>query len=297
LILSGPNLFPNVVELEAHNQFKFSPYDGINKTMDIHHHRLRLGLSQIQADIRDVSFAFRRKKGWPKISDRGLADVVIAGKGISVEVDIETVHNRRDSVFRVRNVKTQVDTLTFSIRDSKHNLLYKFIRATATGVIKKAIAAAVSVAIRTALGHLDDQLTEIRNNVEEAKKSDENTRTQALKDLYARKKETAKANAEEAKHQAEEKPGKFKIVANRDSMVSRLGDVTLLAFLLTFRSTPTWVTTPRNLLSHECGRPRISHTLAGSGTRRLSTCSTSNTQLSPATTTQPPSRVPLQVTA
>jgi len=220
LILSGPNLFPNVVELEAHNQFKFSPYEGINKTMDVHHHRLRLGLSQIQADIRDVSFAFRRKKGWPKISDRGLADVVIAGKGISVEVDIETVHNRRDSVFRVRNVKTQVDTLTFSIRDSKHNLLYKFIRATATGVIKKAIAAAVSTAIRTALGHLDDQLTEIRNNVEEAKKSDDATRTQALKDLYARKKETAKANAEEAKHNAEEQPGKFKIVANRDSMIN-----------------------------------------------------------------------------
>jgi len=71
LILSGPNLFPNIIELEAHNLFKFSPYDNINRTMDTQHHRFRLGLSQIQADIRDCAFAFRRKSGWPKFSDHG----------------------------------------------------------------------------------------------------------------------------------------------------------------------------------------------------------------------------------
>ena len=65
------------------------------------HHRFRLGLSQIQADMRDVNFAFRRKSGWPKLSDHGLADVVIAGKGISIEVELETVENRRDTVFKV----------------------------------------------------------------------------------------------------------------------------------------------------------------------------------------------------
>jgi hypothetical protein len=32
LILSGPNLFPNVVTLESFNSFKFSPYQNINKT-------------------------------------------------------------------------------------------------------------------------------------------------------------------------------------------------------------------------------------------------------------------------
>jgi len=72
LVLSGPNLIPNVVELEAHNKFKFSPYAQINKHMDTHHHTLRLGMSQIQADIRDCAFYVRRKSGWPKFSDHGL---------------------------------------------------------------------------------------------------------------------------------------------------------------------------------------------------------------------------------
>lgn len=216
LILSGPNLFPNVVSLESHNSFKFSPYEQLNKSMDTHHHKFRFGMSQIQADIRDVRFSFRRKTGWPKLKDHGLADVILAGKGMSIDVELESVENRRDSVVRVNHVHTSIDTLTFSIRDSKHDLLYKFVKSVATGTIKKAIQAAVDNAIRTAVGHLDDQLVQVRNTVDDAKKSDETTRAQALKDLYAKKADTAQKKKEEAK----ETPGTFRIVANRDSVLN-----------------------------------------------------------------------------
>lgn len=216
LVLSGPNLFPNVVELEANNHFKFSPYPSITNTLDTHHHVFRLGMSQIQADIRDVNFAFRRKSGWPKLSDHGIADVILAGKGISVDVQVESVEGRRDQVIRVNHVKANIDTFKFSIRDSKHDLLYKFIKGTASGVIKKAIATAIEVAIKTALEHLDDQLVEVRNTMDDAKKSDDTTRTDALKDLYARKKENAKEKAAEA----DQKTGTFKIVTDRESQVS-----------------------------------------------------------------------------
>ncbi|WWC93737.1 hypothetical protein V866_000573 [Kwoniella sp. B9012] len=217
LVLSGPNLFPNIVFLEAQNSFRFSPYPQINKQIpDLHHHRFRLSLSQIQADIRDVNFAFRRKSGWPKLSDHGIADVVIAGKGIGIDVELESVENRRDSVFKVNHVNVEIDTLKFSIRESKHDILYKFIKGVATGLIKKAITAAVQTAMRTALGHLDDQLVEVRNRVDEAKRSDDTTRSQALKDLYARKKTTAEERAREA----DAKTGTFKIVTDRDSQLN-----------------------------------------------------------------------------
>ena len=165
LILSGPNLFPNVIELESHNRFTFSPYSQINKTLDTQAHKLRVGFSQIQADIRDVAFAFRRKSGFPRLSDSGLADVVIAGKGISGDVEIETVHGRRDAVFKINHINVKIDTLKFGIRGSKHDFIYKFIRTAATGVIKKAITVAMQSAIRTALEHAHDQLVEVRNTV------------------------------------------------------------------------------------------------------------------------------------
>ncbi|WVO22981.1 uncharacterized protein IAS62_004325 [Cryptococcus decagattii] len=216
LILSGPNLFPNIVHIESFNSFTFSPYPKLNQTMDNQHHKFRLSLSQIQADIRDVAFAFRRKSGWPKLSDHGLADVILAGKGISIDVELESIENRRDTVFKTNFVHVSIDTLKFSIRNSKHDLLYKFIKSTATGLIKKAITAAVQNAMHTALGHLDEQLVEVRNRVEEAKQSDETTRTQALKDLYARKKESA----HEKKAAADEKTGTFKIITDRDSQLN-----------------------------------------------------------------------------
>jgi hypothetical protein len=96
------------------------------------------------------------------------------------------------------------------------DILYKFLKGTATGVIKKAIQAAVSSALRNALEEADSQITQIRNTAEEAKRSDETTRRQAIKDLYARKQREAEKNKEAAK----EKTGTFRIVTNRDSQLN-----------------------------------------------------------------------------
>lgn len=106
--------------------------------------------------------------------------------------------------------------MKFSIRDSKHDLLYKFVKTVATGTIKKAITVAVQAAIRAALKELDDQLVQVRNTADEAKRSDETTRREALSNMYARKKQTA----QDAAAKADEKTGTFKIVMDRDSQLN-----------------------------------------------------------------------------
>lgn len=222
LVLQGENLMPNRIFLDARNQFDFSPIPSLNSKLDSHHHTMRVQLSQIQADIRDVQFAFKRLSGWPRLSDQGLADVVIAGKGISVDVTIESVSNRRDQVFNIKTIDIDIDTMKFSIRDSKHDLLYKFIKGVATGVIKKAIQAAIHQAIKTGLEYLDDELVEVRNRLDDAKKDDnEETRTSTLKNMYREKKQTAQEKAQKA----DEKTGKFTVVLDpEDSVVKDLDE-------------------------------------------------------------------------
>jgi hypothetical protein len=83
LTLSGRNLFPNIISVEAHNFFKFSPYESIQ---DEYHHTFTFTLDQMQADIRDVAFYFRKKTGIPKMSDSGLADVILGGNGLHVSL-------------------------------------------------------------------------------------------------------------------------------------------------------------------------------------------------------------------
>jgi hypothetical protein len=90
LTLSGRNLFPNYVSLEAHNFVKFSPYNTIS---DEQHHEFTLTFGQVQADMRDVAFYFRKKTGIPKMVDSGLADVVVGGEGMTVIKCCESIGN------------------------------------------------------------------------------------------------------------------------------------------------------------------------------------------------------------
>ncbi|KAL0948737.1 hypothetical protein HGRIS_008869 [Hohenbuehelia grisea] len=136
LTLSGRNLFPNVVSFETKNYVKFSPYNAIK---DEGHHEITLTFGQIQADMRDVAFYFRKKTGMPKLMDTGLADVLLGGEGLTATVHLASADRDRSSVYHVKQVNVKIDTLKFSIRDSRHDALYKIIKPIATGLVKKQI--------------------------------------------------------------------------------------------------------------------------------------------------------------
>jgi hypothetical protein len=199
LTLSGRNLFPNYVSLEAHNFIKFSPYDTIT---DEHHHEFTLTFGQMQADMRDVAFYFKKKTGIPKMADSGLADILLGGEGLTVsfpELIISTASEHglfaqatvhlvsagkdKSSVFKVKNVSVKVATLKFSIRDSKHDLLYKTLKPLATGLVKRQIQKAIAGAITTGMEYVDGQLAAVRDRMEDAKATEGASRLQVLQDV------------------------------------------------------------------------------------------------------------------
>ena len=57
----------------------------------------------------------------------------------------------------------KVDTLRFSIRDSKHDLLYKTMRPLATALIKRQICKAIEDGIRGAFEMADAQISSSRS--------------------------------------------------------------------------------------------------------------------------------------
>ncbi|KAA1478008.1 hypothetical protein DENSPDRAFT_867808 [Dentipellis sp. KUC8613] len=210
LTLQGRNLFPNIISVEAHNYFKFSPYNAIK---DENHHQFTLTFGQMQADMRDVAFYFKKKSGIPKLSDSGLADVLLGGHGLTATVHLHSSDKDPSSVFKVHDVKVKVDSLKFSIRDSKHDILYKTLRPLATGLIKKQIQKAVEDAITTGMEYVDGQLVEVRNRMREAGESDEKSRTQALQELFSRKKDEAQSV------KSNNRNSQFKVVGKRESAI------------------------------------------------------------------------------
>jgi hypothetical protein len=130
--------------------------------------------------MRDVAFYYRKKRGFGKIRDEGLADVFVGGRGITVKLKLTSASasghgDSTKSVFTVKHIDVKVEELKFAIREasapvillvmlahellqSKHDFLYKTLRPVATRLIKRQIAKVFSDGLRTALGYLDEQL-------------------------------------------------------------------------------------------------------------------------------------------
>jgi len=216
LTLSGRNLFPNVVSLEAHNFIKFSPYSAIT---DEQHHEFTLTFGQMQADMRDVAFYYRKKTGIPKLNDSGLADVVLGGDGLTATVHLVSSDKDKSSVFKVKKVVVKVDSLKFSIRDSKHDFLYKTLKPIATALVKKQIQKAIQDSITTGMEYVDGQLVGVRDRMAIAKATEGESRRQVLKDLFAKKDEgSAPSITSSGRH------SQFKVVHNkRNSILSTTG--------------------------------------------------------------------------
>ncbi|KIK23254.1 hypothetical protein PISMIDRAFT_100825 [Pisolithus microcarpus 441] len=210
LTLQGRNLFPNIVTLDAHNFMKFSPYDTIS---DEQHHEFEFKFAQMQADMRDVAIWYRKKTGFPKVEDSGIADVLIGGSGLTATVHLVSADKDKSSVFKVKSVHVKVDTLKFSIRDSKHDLLYKTLKPLATALVKRQIQKAIAGGIQTGFEYLDGQLVSVRDRMKEAKESSDTNRKQALQDLFKRNKKEESVKTTESKSQ-------FKVVhTKRESII------------------------------------------------------------------------------
>lgn len=250
--------------------------------------------------MRDVAFYFRKKTGFPKITDSGLADVVLGGQGLTAVVHLvsadkdkrcvpflrhsfpllaifyptrpifpflpvnTTNHNAfascttlyffnscslqdpssslqsrllhprspslaislllwidadivllsHSSVFKVKNVHVKLDSLKFSIRDSKHDTLYKTLKPLATGLVKRQIQKAVEDAITTGMEYVDGQLVGVRDRMHEASARPDTNRTQALQELFQRKKEET---ADVTSKASSKTNSQFKVVSKRDS--------------------------------------------------------------------------------
>lgn len=217
LTLQGRNLLPNIVQFEAHNFVKFSPYNVIT---DDHQHRITLTLEQIQADMRDVAFYYHKKTGLPKMKDSGMADVLLGGEGLAVTIHLVSTKRDQSSVFRVQDINVKVGSLKFAIRDSKHDFLYKTLRPLATALIKRQLQKVIKDVLRTGLEYIDGQLVAVRDRMAEAKVTEGESRTEVLKDLFQRKQEEASIKSGESRSH-------FKVVTNkRNSLLASQGHPT-----------------------------------------------------------------------
>ncbi|BFZ54048.1 hypothetical protein PYCC9005_001079 [Savitreella phatthalungensis] len=182
LVLDGANIIPNIIEIENHNNLRYSAYKRID---NVSHHRFNVSLRQIQLDIKDVAYYVKRKQGFPAISDTGVMDVLLSGNGLSATIGLETAEGKdRQAYFKPANVNVSIHHINIKLRKSSHKLLFGVFKPLLLTTLKPVIAKAAEQQIRESISKLDAELYSLNKKVKaEKEKAKQGDPEGAVKDI------------------------------------------------------------------------------------------------------------------
>lgn len=171
LVLESDNFMPNVFEVASEHYFRM----GRKKIANKHHNTMDVKVAGIQMDLRDVSFHVKRKRGFPAISDTGIADILLPGNGFSFRMKVSTAHKTdRQNYFKVDKVDVDFKGLNIKVKKSSHKLLFGLVKPLVLKVLRKSIQKAVEKAIKDQCNKADQELYQIKLEADRAAKEGDN---------------------------------------------------------------------------------------------------------------------------
>nr|WDA55141.1 hypothetical protein [Talaromyces marneffei] len=133
LIIESDNLMPNVLEFGTDNYWRW----GRKKISSFDDHKVMISASGIQADLRDVSYYFKKKQGFPSLTDIGVMDILLGGSGFGFKIAASKAQkNDHNAVFKLDSVKVNVKNLTIKLKKSKHKMLFIIFRPMLLNVVR-----------------------------------------------------------------------------------------------------------------------------------------------------------------
>ncbi|KAJ3341282.1 Cullin-associated NEDD8-dissociated protein 1 [Gonapodya sp. JEL0774] len=162
LIITSDNFLPNVLEVKMKNAVVMGLRKSLESSFNSH---ITLNLYQIFADIRDVPFYFKRKKGFPRMSDHGVLSMLVGGQGISVLLKLGLEKDDPKRTLFVRRIRTHVDDLRIDIRGEKHEALYTMFSPLIHQLVRTQIQKTVDITIRDWVNYIDAQITNLKSNI------------------------------------------------------------------------------------------------------------------------------------
>lgn len=152
LVLESDNLMPNVFEIGNDSHFRFG-----RKTVPSRRKQsVMVSASQIQCDLRDISYYVRRKQGFPSITDTGVCDVFLGGEGFGFKLQLSTAEKHdRASFFKVDTVKVNIKHLNIKLKQSRHKTMFAIFKPLLLKVLKPVIVKVLEKQIRQTFSDFD----------------------------------------------------------------------------------------------------------------------------------------------
>jgi hypothetical protein len=184
LVLEGDNIFPNVLEVGNDSYFRFGRKTVSNKKQT----QVMISASQIQCDLRDISYYVRRKQGFPSITDTGIADVFLGGDGFGFKLQLSTADKTdRAHFFKVDKITVSIKHLNIKLKQSSHKTLFAVFKPILLKVMKPVIVKVLEKQIRSTFSDLDALCYKIYKEEENIKRQlKSNPDPENAKSIYQR---------------------------------------------------------------------------------------------------------------
>lgn len=185
LVVEGDNLAPNILEFASDNHWRW----GRKKITNKNKNKVMISVSGVQMDLRDVSYYVNRKKGFPAIKDKGVADIFLGGEGLSFKISAETADAKDNSAhfFKVTKVDVDVKNLKVQLKKSNHKMLFGIVKPLLIKVIRPALQKVLEQQIKDTFSQADSFLYAIHSEAERAKTElKKNPDPENVQNLYQR---------------------------------------------------------------------------------------------------------------
>ncbi len=165
LVLESDNFMPNVLEIASENYMRF----GRKKVASQSKHSIDVKVAGIQMDLRDVSYYIKRKQGFPAITDKGVANLLLAGDGFTFRMKLSsTDKNDKRSFFKIDKVDVSVNSLKIKLIQSNHKTLFSLFKPLMLKVLRPGLQKAMEKAIKDQAAKLDAILFQIKQEADRA---------------------------------------------------------------------------------------------------------------------------------
>ncbi|KAI0541862.1 hypothetical protein GGR58DRAFT_510663 [Xylaria digitata] len=165
LVLESDNFMPNVLEVASDNFFRW----GRKKIASHHKNSIDVKVSGVQMDLRDVSFYVKRKKGFPSLSDQGIANLFLGGEGFSFRMKLSTADPKdTQHFFKIDKVDVDMKHLNIKLVKSKHKLLFGLFKPIMLMVMRPVVQKVAEKQIKDQFNQMDQTLYLIKQEADRA---------------------------------------------------------------------------------------------------------------------------------
>ncbi|KAI5860480.1 hypothetical protein GGS23DRAFT_599297 [Durotheca rogersii] len=163
LVLESDNFMPNVLEVYSDNYFRW----GRKKFTSVNKNSIDVKVAGIQMDLRDVSFYVKRKRGFPSLTDTGVAHIKMGGDGFCFRLKLSTADDKdRQHYFKIDKAEVDVTDLEIKLVKSKHKILFALFKPIMLRVLRPVIQKTAEKQLKEHFSQFDQLLYQIKKEAD-----------------------------------------------------------------------------------------------------------------------------------